>query len=106
MRQSFAMTLKPAALPEYKRRHEQPWSELLDAIGDAGVSGFSIFDAGHGTLFLYSEVDDATAWEHAWATPVHERWGEEMAPLIAVDERGAPRVATLPEIFHFSRAIQ
>lgn len=98
------MTLKPGALPEYKRRHAQAWPELLDAIGDAGVSGFSIFDVGNETLFLYSEVDDAAAWDRAWATPVHERWGVEMAPLLAVDERAAPRVATLSEIFHFSRA--
>jgi L-rhamnose mutarotase len=103
MRQSFAMTLTPGSLPEYKQRHEQAWPDLLDAIGEAGVSGFSIFDAGHETLFLYSEVDHAAAWDRAWATPVHERWGREMEPLLAVDERGAPRVATLSEIFHFSR---
>lgn len=104
MHQSFVMTLKSRALPEYVRRHEQAWPELLEVIGDAGVTGFSIFDAGDGKLFLYSEVEDAAAWDRAWATPVHERWGAQMAPLLEVDERGRPRVATLSEIYHFSRA--
>lgn len=97
------MTLRPGSLPEYSRRHENPWPELLAAIGSHGIRTFSIFGAGHDRVVVYSEVDDAGAWERVWATEVHERWGREMEPLLAVDERGAPVVATMSEIFSFTR---
>jgi L-rhamnose mutarotase len=97
------MQLKPGALSEYARRHATPWPELMDEIGRQGVRTFSIFLSGESDLFVYSEVDAADSWHRVWATAVHQRWGAEMDPLLVVDERGAPRVATMKEIFHFRR---
>lgn len=98
------MTLRPGSLPEYIRRHANPWPELVATIGSHGVRAFSIFDAGQDRLFLYSEIDDPQAWDRVWATDVHQLWGREMEPLLAVDERGAPIVAKMDEIFSFTRS--
>ncbi|MGH2945557.1 MAG: L-rhamnose mutarotase [Solirubrobacteraceae bacterium] len=103
MRQAFAMQLKPSALPEYRRRHDAAWPDLLQAIGSRGVRSFTIYHADGERLFVHSELDDAGAWERAWGTPVHRRWGATIAPLLAVDERGAPLTASLDEVFHYAR---
>lgn len=104
MRQAFVMRLREGALPEYRRRHAAAWPELLEAIGTGGVRRFSIHhEPGTERLFLYSEVDDPAAWPRAWATPVHERWGREMEPLMAVEADGSPAAAPLDELFGFAR---
>ncbi len=98
------MQLEPGAADEYVRRHADPWPELMEEIARQGVRTFSIYLLPESGLFVYSEVDDADTWQRVWETPVHERWGAEMRPLLAVDDRGAPRSSTMSEVFHFRRA--
>jgi L-rhamnose mutarotase len=40
---AFKMKLKPGALAEYKKRHDEIWPELAKAHSDAGISDYSIF---------------------------------------------------------------
>lgn len=95
------MQLTPGSAEEYRRRHEAPWPELLVAIRHAGVRTFTIYGAGE-DLFVHSELDEPGAWERAWATDVHARWGAALAPLMAVGRDGSPRAGALQEIFHLA----
>ena len=64
---------------------------MVAEIERAGIAQITIFE-NDPVLVLYSEIDDAEAWDRLWATEVHERWGELMNEYMAVDETGAPDV--------------
>ena len=40
---AFRMQLKPGVTAEYKRRHDELWPELADALSRAGIYDYSIF---------------------------------------------------------------
>jgi len=42
-RYAFTMRLKPGAVEEYKRRHDEIWPELSAVLRAAGISDYSIF---------------------------------------------------------------
>ncbi len=99
---AFLIDLKPGADPvEYKRRHDEIWPEMLDALRDAGIRNYSIFLHGR-QLFAYLEVEDFGRMARTLASdPANARWQEYMRPMIdiAIDPRtGFARL--LPEMFH------
>ena len=99
---AFLINLKPDAdSVEYKRRHDEIWPEMLDALRGAGIRNYSIFRHGD-QLFAYCEVEDFERMVRTLADdPVNARWQEYMAPMIGFDldpATGFPRL--LPEMFH------
>jgi len=99
---AFLITLKPGADPaEYKRRHDEIWPEMLDALRAAGIRNYSIFRHGE-LLFAYAEVEDFARMAAALARdPVNARWQEYMRPMIEIE--GDPQTGfarLLPEMFH------
>lgn len=98
-RVAFTMRLKPGGLAEYRRYHDGIWPELVQELAAAGIRNMTIFEDDP-VLFLYSEVDDEGSWERLWATETHGRWGELMAPLMALKDGGAPDSTTVREVFH------
>src|SRR5262245_51481873 len=40
---AFRMRLKPGAVAEYRRRHEELWPDLAAALREAGIYDYSIF---------------------------------------------------------------
>ena len=56
-RVAFKMKLKSSKIDEYKKRHNEIWPELKNAISNAGISNYSIFyDEETGILFAYHEM--------------------------------------------------
>ena len=102
-RVAFTMRLRPGGLSEYRRLHDGIWPELVAELEAAGIRNMTIFE-NDPVLFLYSEVEDDEAWERLWATATHERWGELMAPLMALKDGGAPDSTTVREVFHIEPA--
>jgi L-rhamnose mutarotase len=98
-RVAFTMRLKPGALEEYKRNHDQIWPELVSEIERSGIARFTTFVDGS-TLFLYSEVADEGAWDRLWNSEVHQRWSDVMEPLMDIDADGIVESTTLREIFN------
>ncbi len=99
---AFLISLKPGADPvEYKRRHDEIWPEMLDALRGAGIRNYSIFRHGE-QLFAYCEVEEFARMLRTLADdPVNARWQEYMAPMIGFDldpATGFPSL--LPEMFH------
>jgi L-rhamnose mutarotase len=101
-RVAFIINLKPGAdTVEYKRRHDEIWPEMLEALREAGARNYSIFLDGS-KLFAYLEVEDHHRMrEMMAANPVNARWQEHMRDLIEneADPNMRPR-PLLAEMFH------
>ncbi len=104
IRHAFTMKLRPGALAEYRRLHDNLWPDLFAAIEESGVATMTIFEADP-YLFLYSEVRDEETWTKLWATEVHGRWSEALRPLFVLKEDGTPDLGDLTEIFHITTSV-
>jgi L-rhamnose mutarotase len=100
VRQAFVMKLKPGALAEYTRHHDQLWPELADAIRACGIQKIATF-ADDPYLFLYSEVEDVGAWARLWDTEIHRKWGEIMEPLMEYGTDGKVKARFVQQVFNF-----
>jgi L-rhamnose mutarotase len=75
--------LRPECVPEYIRRHQQVWPELLDAYRQAGITQISCFLNGL-NLIVYSEYEldvYETAREALSRNGVEVRWQALMQTL-------------------------
>ena len=98
---AFRLRLRPCAIAEYERAHEQVWPELLAKLKEVGISDYSIFRRGL-DLFLVMKVED---FERAWGIldkdPTNLRWQKEMARLFEspADLEPGERFAMMKEVF-------
>lgn len=98
---AFKMRLNPGMEPEYKRRHDAIWPELVTLLQDAGISDYSIhLDPETRILFgvLWRTSDhrmDALP-EH----PVMRRWWDHMSDIMETNPDGAPVAIALVPVFH------
>src|SRR5712691_8836433 len=87
----FTFEIRPGAEEEYKRRHDEIWPELVEAIRAAGIRNYSLFRRGT-RVIAYAEChpDVATAFGKVGATDVNGRWSEWFEDVIVelVDEEG------------------
>ena len=87
----FTFEIRPGTEDEYKRRHDQIWPELVEAIKDAGFANYSLFRRGT-TILAYAEChpDVATAFGKIGSTDVNRRWAEWFQDVILslTDENG------------------
>ncbi len=103
IRDAFTMKLKPGFEAEYKKRHDEIWTELSQVLTDAGVSDYSIFlDAETLTLFASWKlaVDNTTA--DLPNHPLVKKWWAFMAELMEVNPDNSPVCIPLTEVFHMS----
>lgn len=100
-RQAFLMKLKPGNEAEYKRRHDEIWPELKEALTHAGISDYGIFlDPETGTLFAVRKVQDETQLAPLPSLPIVKKWWDSMAPLMEVNPDNSPVERPLMEVFH------
>ncbi len=99
IRRAFTMRLKPDALAEYKRHHDEIWPDLVAEIERSGIAQITTFQ--HGLdLFLFSQISDPSAWDRLWTSDVHRRWAQLMEPLMHLRDDGIVDAGELSEIFH------
>jgi L-rhamnose mutarotase len=99
----FLLRVKRDRLEEYKRRHEQVWPEMLEALRHTGWRNYSLFLREDGLLVGYLETDDFQAALNGMAKQdVNARWQAQMAPFFEQLEGARPDQAmvTLEEVFH------
>jgi L-rhamnose mutarotase len=97
------MTLKPGVLAEYKRRHDEIWPELSQALSAAGISDYSIFlDEESLTLFAVQKLSETNTAAWLPQTEIMQKWWAYMAPLMEVNPDNSPVCTELPEIFHLA----
>jgi len=100
----FLLRVRPEMLAEYKRRHEQVWPEMLQALTDTGWRNYSLFLRDDGMLIGYLETDDfQQALRLMAATDVNERWQREMKPFF-INDTGRPDevMERIEEVFHLA----
>lgn len=94
IRQALHMRIKPEMVADYRRIHDEvptKYPDLAAAIREAGIFREVVFVAGS-LLIVYAEVTDPEAYPRLFATEVHKRWAELMAPMM---ETGADGLAYL-----------
>lgn len=99
----FLLKVKPDRLEEYKKRHEEVWPEMLDALRETGWHNYSLFLRDDGLLIGYVETPDFQAALDGMANKeVNARWQNEMAPFFeALDGKHADEsMKPLEEVFH------
>jgi L-rhamnose mutarotase len=98
IRRAFTLRLEPGALEQYVHHHDNIWPELVEEIERCGIATMTAFET-KPVVFYYSEIGDPDSWDRLWSTPVHDRWGELMKPLMAFKD-GKVDAGDLREIFH------
>ena len=90
---AWILEVRPGYEDEYKKRHDEIWPEMLEALRKAGVRNYNIFRHGL-TLFGYFETDDLQRTiDILKDDPVNARWGAYMAPIMKIEidpQRGFP----------------
>ena len=84
VRRAFTLRLKPGALDEYVRQHDEYLAGAGGRARGQGISELTIFER-DGDLFVYCEATDYEAMDRVWASEVHDRWAKVMDPLIGVN---------------------
>jgi L-rhamnose mutarotase len=99
----FTFEIKPGTEDEYKRRHDEIWPELVEAIEDAGLSNYTLFRRGTSVVgYAECEPDVATCFARLGASEVNRRWAEWFEEIIVslVDEDG--NLFRLDEVWHLA----
>jgi len=103
-RVGFLLEVKSARIEEYKRRHEEVWEEMREALRQNGWHNYSLFIRDDGLLFGYFETPDSfqSALAGMSRTQVNARWQEAMAPFFESLEgrRADESMLELEEVFH------
>ena len=98
---AWVLEVRPGYEDEYKKRHDDIWPEMLDALRKAGIRNYNIFRHGL-TLIGTFETDDLDKTIALLKDdPVNARWGTSMAPIMKIEvdaRRGFPFL--LPLQFH------
>jgi L-rhamnose mutarotase len=98
---AFRMRLKPGTTAEYRRRHDDLWPELAQALREAGIYDYSIFlDEETLCLFAVLKLHPNDRRSELTAQPVMQRWWDYMADLMEVEPGNRPREWPLLPMFH------
>ena len=99
-RVAFRMNLNPGQAAEYKKRHDEIWPELVDALHQAGVSDYSIWlDPETNHLFATLVRTDDHTMDELPRTDANRRWWDFMMDVMAYDG-DRPVVVDLLPMFH------
>ena len=98
---AFRMTMNPGQAQEYKRRHDEIWPELSDALKAAGVLDYRIFldpETDHLFAVLTRRRDHTLA--ELPSTDVMQRWWAMMADVMEAQPDNVPVQVDLAPVFH------
>ena len=99
----FLLQVSRDKLEEYKRRHQQVWPEMLQALRETGWHNYSLYLRDDGLLVGYFETPDFdAALKGMAAREVNERWQRYMLDFFeGVPGRPADQqLLVLEEVFH------
>ena len=101
----FTLQVKPDRLEEYKRRHENVWPDMQEALRRTGWHNYSLFLRPDGLLIGYVETPDFEAALAGMAVEeVNARWQAQMAEFFeGGDERKADeQMRPLEQVFYLA----
>ena len=84
-RYAWKAVVLPGMLEEYVRRHDNIWPEMKEALKQAGICNYTIWNVGN-DLFGYYECDDLAEAARVQAeSPVVDRWNEYMKDVMVME---------------------
>lgn len=100
-RKAFKMKLKPGFEEEYKKRHDEIWPELKEALSEAGICDYSIFlDEETLSLFAVQKLKEDYNYENVSINPVVKKWWNCMKDIMETNPDDSPVSKPLREVFH------
>lgn len=100
-RVAFKMKLFKGKEDEYKKRHDEIWSELKDLLKQAGIKDYSIFlDEETNILFGYLTTNDAKKLDELPNEPVMQKWWTYMKDIMETNGDSSPINIPLKEVFY------
>jgi len=99
------MKLLPGNADEYKKRHDEIWPELAQALKNAGISNYRIFldkdtETDTNNLFAVMDQSDATKVAALRDLPIMRKWWDSMAPLMQTSADNEPITTQLDCVFY------
>jgi L-rhamnose mutarotase len=97
----FTFRLREGMEDEYRRRHDEIWPELVEALHGAGVRNYSLFRRGR-EVIAYAEChpDAATAFGQVGQTEVNARWSAWFTDVIEELTDADGQLFTADEVWH------
>ena len=81
---AWVLGVRPGYEEEYKKRHDEIWPEMEEALRAAGITRYSIFRHGL-TLIGHFETADLEATIAALRdSEANKRWSEYMSPIMDI----------------------
>lgn len=86
---------------EYKKRHENLWSEMKDMIHEYGGRNYSIYlDEETNYLYGFIELEDENLWNKSTETEICKKWWNYMADIMETNEDNSPISVDLEAMFY------
>jgi len=102
-RVGFILKVKEELIGEYRRRHEEVWPEMLEALRRTGWHNYTLFLRDDGLLFGYFETPESfqSALDGMSEEDVNASWQAEMAPFFeGTGGQADEMMEELVEVFH------
>jgi L-rhamnose mutarotase len=100
-RVAFKMKLFKGCKDEYRKRHDELWSELEQLLKQAGICDYSIFlDETTNDLFAYLMIDDVKKLNELPNEPIMKKWWSYMKDIMETNEDNSPVSVPLKEVFY------
>lgn len=100
-RLAFTMKIKPEFREDYLKLHENVDRPLVEEYRRLGVTNYSIYLGGEGTLFAYLECDDWEAFKAAVeGSPNQENWGKKVYHMFDIKPDEPDGMVLLTPAFH------
>jgi len=97
---AFRMNLNPGQADEYRRRHDEIWPELVQALRDAGITDYRIFlDPQSLALFAVMTHEDDHTLDQLPRLPVMQRWWQHMQSIMPSHPDASPISVDLQPVF-------
>ena len=101
---AFRMNLNPGQAAEYRRRHDEIWPELAQALLEAGVVDYRIFlDEPANALFATLTHEDAHSLDELPGTALMQRWWNFMQDIMPSHADASPISVDLLPMFELTR---
>ena len=99
-RKAFKMFLLPGFKAEYKKRHDEIWPELVDALKECGFTNYTIFRRGLTAVgYLEAVPSKAVAFEKLSHYEVNAKWAKWFEDVIVNLTDGKGNLLELKEIW-------
>lgn len=105
--QAFKMHLNPGNVDAYRRRHDEIWPALSNALLEAGVLDYAIFlDDETSVLFAYMRCRKDHDLASLRTSELMHEWWTWMSDLMQTNPDKSPIEVGLQQIFQLSKAAE